>query len=140
MEEPERVIETLRQLRDLGIESMVDDYGSGYSSLRYLQRMPVSAIKIDQSFVRGMRSDADSAAIVHSTIELCHTLSFSAIAEGVEDEASWNALSGEGCDAVQGYYVGRPLPVDEFKAWAATSRWNADSRGQRRAGSLTRTA
>ncbi|HJU24862.1 MAG TPA: EAL domain-containing protein [Casimicrobiaceae bacterium] len=140
MEEPERVIETLRQLRDLGIESMVDDYGSGYSSLRYLQQMPVSAIKIDQSFVRGMRSDADSAAIVHSTIELCHTLSFAAIAEGVEDEASWNALSDEGCDAVQGYYVGRPLPVDEFKAWAATSRWNADSRAQRHAGSFTRTA
>ena len=141
MEEPERVIDTLRQLRDVGIESMVDDYGTGYSSLRYLQQMPVSAIKIDQSFVRGMRSDADSAAIVRSTIELCHTLSFAAIAEGVEDEASWNALLREGCDAVQGYYVGRPLPVDDFKAWAATSRWNADSRAQRpAAGSFTRTA
>ena len=124
MEEPERVIDTLRRLADLGIESMVDDYGTGYSSLRYLQQMPVSSIKIDQSFVRRMRHDADSAAIVRSTIELCHTLSLRAIAEGVEDESAWRALSDEGCDAVQGYYVGKPLPVDDFPAWASTSRWN----------------
>jgi diguanylate cyclase (GGDEF)-like protein len=125
MEEPETVIETLRRLADLGIESMVDDYGTGYSSLRYLQQMPVSSIKIDQSFVRRMQHDADSAAIVRSTIELCHTLSLRAIAEGVEDESAWRALQDEGCDAVQGYYVGKPLPVDDFPAWASTSRWNA---------------
>jgi diguanylate cyclase len=126
MEEPETVIDTLGGLADLGIESMIDDYGTGYSSLRYLQQMPVSSLKIDQSFVRRMRSDADSAAIVHSTIELCHTLSLRAIAEGVEDEAAWSALALAGCDAAQGYYVGRPLPVGEFQAWASTSRWNAD--------------
>ena len=128
MEEPETVIDTLGRLRDLGIESMVDDYGTGYSSLRYLQQMPVSSIKIDQSFVRRMQSDADSAAIVRSTIELCHTLSLRAIAEGVEDEAAWRALADEGCDAAQGYYVGRPLPVGEFQTWASTSRWNRDAR------------
>ena len=126
MEEPDAVIATLGRLADLGIESMIDDYGTGYSSLRYLQQMPVSSLKIDQSFVRRMRSDADSAAIVRSTIELCHTLSLRAIAEGVEDEPAWSALALEGCDAAQGYYVGRPLPVGEFQAWASTSRWNAD--------------
>ena len=125
MEEPGTVIATLRELADLGIESMVDDYGTGYSSLRYLQQMPVSSIKIDQSCVRRMQHDAESAAIVRSTIDLCHTLSFRAIAEGVEDESVWNALRDEGCDAVQGYYVGKPLPVDDFPAWASASRWNA---------------
>jgi diguanylate cyclase (GGDEF)-like protein len=123
MEEPQTVIETLTHLRDLGIELMVDDYGTGYSSLRYLQQMPVTSIKIDQSFVRRMLNDADSAAIVRSTIELCHTLKMRAIAEGVEDEPVWRALSLLGCDAVQGFYVGKPLPVADFKAWASASRW-----------------
>jgi EAL domain-containing protein (putative c-di-GMP-specific phosphodiesterase class I) len=127
MEEPDKVVATLRRLADLGIESMVDDYGTGYSSLRYLQQLPVSSIKIDQSFVRRMHDDAESAAIVRSTIELCHTLSLRAIAEGVEDESAWRALRDEGCDAVQGYYVGKPLPIDEFPVWARASRWNADA-------------
>jgi diguanylate cyclase (GGDEF)-like protein len=123
MEEPEVVIDRLGRLRDLGIESMIDDYGSGYSSLRWVQQMPVSSIKIDQAFVRRMIADRESAAIVHSTIQLCHTLSLRAIAEGVEDERTWRALAHEGCDAVQGYYVGRPLPVEDFEAWAMTSRF-----------------
>jgi EAL domain-containing protein (putative c-di-GMP-specific phosphodiesterase class I) len=125
MEEPEAVIETLGRLADLGIESMIDDYGTGYSSLRYLQQMPVSGLKIDQSFVRRMHADTDSAAIVRSTIELCHTLSLRAVAEGVEDEPAWSALMVEGCDIAQGYYVGRPLPVGELQAWASSSRWSA---------------
>ncbi|MGE5169112.1 MAG: putative bifunctional diguanylate cyclase/phosphodiesterase [Rudaea sp.] len=133
MEEPESVIGTLVRLRDLGIELMVDDYGTGYSSLRYLQQMPVSGIKIDQSFVRRMLSDADSAAIVRSTIELCHALELRATAEGVENESTWRALAELGCDAVQGFYVGRPLPVGEFEAWASASRWGgAENAGKAR--------
>jgi diguanylate cyclase (GGDEF)-like protein len=124
MEEPETVIDTLARLRDLGIELLVDDYGTGYSSLRYLQQMPVSSIKIDQSFVRRIVDDPESAAIVRSTVELCHALHMRAIAEGVEEVAVWDALSAIGCDAVQGYYVGRPLPVGEFPAWARASRWS----------------
>lgn len=126
MEDPAAVIETLGRLRDLGIELMVDDYGTGYSSLRYLQQMPVCAIKIDQSFVRRMLSDADSASIVRSTIDLCHTLKLRAIAEGVEEAPVWDALAALGCDAVQGYFVGKPLPVGDFKAWACNSRWSPD--------------
>jgi EAL domain-containing protein (putative c-di-GMP-specific phosphodiesterase class I) len=91
--------------------------GSGCSSLRYLQQMPLSSIKIDQAFARRMLSDRESAAIVHSTIELCHTLSLRAIAEGDEDDPTWRALAREACDAVQGYYVGTPLPVEDFEAW-----------------------
>ena len=124
MSEPATVIDTLGGLRDLGIELMVDDYGTGYSSLRYLQQMPVSSIKIDQSFVRRIVDDPESAAIVRSTVELCHALHKRAIAEGVEEVAVWNALEAIGCDAVQGYYVGRPLPVNEFPAWARASRWS----------------
>jgi diguanylate cyclase (GGDEF)-like protein len=125
MVEPATVIETLGRLRDLGIELMVDDYGTGYSSLRYLQQLPVSSIKIDQSFVRRMVEDPESAAIVRSTVELCHALHMRAIAEGVEDEPVWGALAALGCDAAQGYYVGRPLPVGDFPAWARASRWSA---------------
>jgi diguanylate cyclase (GGDEF)-like protein len=125
MVEPETVIETLRRLRDLGIELMVDDYGTGYSSLRYLQQMPVSSIKIDQSFVRRMIDDPQSAAIVRSTVDLCHALHMQAIAEGVEAEPVFDALTALGCDAVQGYYVGKPLPVADFPAWARSSRWSS---------------
>ena len=124
MSEPATVIDMVGGLRDLGIELMVDDYGTGYSSLRYLQQMPVSSIKIDQSFVRRIVDDPESAAIVRSTVELCHALHKRAIAEGVEEVAVWNALEAIGCDAVQGYYVGRPLPVNEFPAWARASRWS----------------
>ena len=123
MVDPETVIETLGRLRDLGIELMVDDYGTGYSSLRYLQQLPVSSIKIDQSFVRRMLDDPESAAIVRSTVELCHALHMRAIAEGVENEPVFDALSALGCDAAQGYYVGKPLPVTDFPEWARASRW-----------------
>jgi diguanylate cyclase (GGDEF)-like protein len=128
MLEPATVIETLGRLRDLGIELMIDDYGTGYSSLRYLQQMPVSSIKIDQSFVRRMIDDPESAAIVRSTVELCHALHMRAIAEGVEDEPVWSALSALGCDAAQGYYVGKPLPVGDFPVWARASRWSTAGR------------
>ena len=125
MIEPATVIDTLGRLRDLGIELMIDDYGTGYSSLRYLQQMPVSSIKIDQSFVRRMIDDRESGAIVRSTVELCHALHMRAIAEGVEDEAVWTALCSLGCDGAQGYYVGKPLPVEDFPVWARASRWSA---------------
>ena len=127
MIDPDTVIDTLARLRDLGVELMVDDYGTGYSSLRYLQQLPVSSIKIDQSFVRRMIDDPESAAIVRSTVELCHALHMRAIAEGVEDEPVWNALRDVGCDVAQGYHVGRPLPVAEFPQWARASRWSMQS-------------
>jgi EAL domain-containing protein (putative c-di-GMP-specific phosphodiesterase class I) len=95
--------------------------------LRYLQQLPVSSIKIDQSFVRRMIADPESAAIVRSTVELCHALHMRAIAEGVEDEPLWNALSDVGCDVAQGYYVGKPLPVGEFPQWARASRWSTQT-------------
>ena len=85
--------------------------------------MPVDAIKIDQSFVRRMSVDKDSATIVRSTIELSHSLKLQAIAEGVESEALWLQLSELGCDICQGYYVGKPLLANGFREWAKQSAW-----------------
>jgi diguanylate cyclase (GGDEF)-like protein len=114
MEEPESVIGTLAKLRDVGIDLAVDDYGTGYSSLRYLQQMPVSGIKIDQSFVRRMLADADSAAIVRSTIELCHALKLRAIAEGVENEPTLQALAQHLSGDVDCVVGGRAPPGGGF--------------------------
>ena len=123
MDDPDGVIETLRELKSLGVKLLVDDFGTGYSSLAYLQRMPVDSVKIDQAFVRRMVTDEDSAKIVRSTIELTHSLELQAIAEGVESEQLWQRLAALGCDACQGYYVGRPLPADNLPEWARASRW-----------------
>jgi EAL domain-containing protein (putative c-di-GMP-specific phosphodiesterase class I) len=123
MDDPDGVIETLRKLKGLGVKLAVDDFGTGYSSLAYLQRMPVDSVKIDQAFVRRMVNDEDSAKIVRSTIELTHSLEMQAIAEGVESEELWQRLAALGCDACQGYYVGRPLPADGMPEWARESRW-----------------
>jgi len=123
MDDPDGVIETLRKLKGLGVKLLIDDFGTGYSSLSYLQRMPVDSVKIDQSFVRRMATDQDSATIVRSTIELTHSLELQAIAEGVESEELWQRLAALGCDACQGYYVGEPLPASGLPEWARDSRW-----------------
>ncbi len=98
---------------------MIDDYGTGYSSLSYLQRLPVDSIKIDQSFVTDMVTNKDSAAIVRSTIELAHILDLTVIAEGVEDQGTFEQLAALGCDMAQGYCISRPIPADQFRAWEA---------------------
>lgn len=124
MQDPGGTLETLKRLKKVGVELFIDDYGTGYSSLSYLQRLPVDAIKIDQSFVGSMTDDSDSATIVRSTIELGHNLSLRVCAEGVENEAIWTGLAGLGCDAAQGYFVSRPLPAEEFANWARNSPWH----------------
>jgi diguanylate cyclase (GGDEF)-like protein len=117
MQDPAGSLESMRRLKDLGIELFIDDFGTGYSSLAYLQKLPVDAIKIDQSFVRDMLSDADSAVIVRSTIDLAHDLDLEVVAEGVEDRAGWEHLAAQGCDVGQGYVVSEPIPADAYAAW-----------------------
>lgn len=119
MHDPHGCLESMRRLKDLGIKLFIDDFGTGYSSLAYLQKFPVDAIKIDQSFVRDMLSDADSAVIVRSTIDLAHALDLEVVAEGVEDHQSWDRLAEEGCDIAQGYFVSEPFPADTYLAWRA---------------------
>ena len=117
MQDPAKALEVLHGLKRLDVRLSIDDFGTGYSSLSYLSRLPVDTIKIDQSFVRGMIADPGCAAIVKSTIDLAHNLKLHVIAEGVEDDATFDALGNLGCDAAQGFSIGRPMPVSEFGAW-----------------------
>jgi diguanylate cyclase (GGDEF)-like protein len=119
MLDPVAALEKLQQLKRLELRLAIDDYGTGYSSLSYLQRLPVDAIKIDQSFIRSMQRDNDSAAIVHSTIDLAHSLRLLVIAEGVEDEQTFTRLAAMACDQVQGYCISRPMPAEQFSHWCA---------------------
>jgi diguanylate cyclase (GGDEF)-like protein len=119
MTEPARVLETMNQLRAVGFGFSIDDFGTGYSSLAYLQRLPVEEIKIDRSFVGELSADASSEAIVRATIELANSLRLNVVAEGVEDEATWQSLKRLGCATAQGYLLSRPMPAADVKGWLA---------------------
>jgi diguanylate cyclase (GGDEF)-like protein len=110
MEEAEATIETLLSLKSLGVRLSVDDFGTGYSSLSYLRRFPVDALKIDRSFVQGLTMGTGDTAIVTAVIGLANALGLNVVAEGVEDAAQLRELSNLGCDAAQGYLLGRPQP------------------------------
>ena len=117
MADPERATEVLRRLRALGVVIALDDFGTGYSSLSYLKRLAIDELKIDKSFVLELAQDTHSAAIVRSTVELACALGLRAVAEGVEDEASWAMLREFGCTLAQGYLLSRPLPAAELTRW-----------------------
>jgi EAL domain-containing protein (putative c-di-GMP-specific phosphodiesterase class I) len=105
---------TLDRLKDLGVGISIDDFGMGYSSLAYLKRLPADSLKIDRSFVKGLGEDVEDTAIVHTIIELAHTLGLEVIAEGVESKGQATLLREIGCDFAQGYHFARPLPPDEI--------------------------
>ncbi|PKO88558.1 MAG: phospholipase [Betaproteobacteria bacterium HGW-Betaproteobacteria-12] len=127
MEDPAGALETLLRLKELGVELFIDDFGTGYSSLSYLQKLPVDALKIDQSFVGSMLSNVGSAVIVRSTIELGHNLGLGVVAEGVESEALWNRLQLLGCDTAQGYFVSQPVPAEGLPAWLGKAPWHSEA-------------
>ena len=109
MDDPTRVIENLGRLRSLGCRLAVDDYGTGYSSLTYLKRLPVDELKIDKSFITNLVCDPSDAMIVRSTIDLAHNLGLTVVAEGVDDAMVLERLRALGCDMVQGYLLSRPI-------------------------------
>jgi len=113
--QPDQVINSLETFREMGITLAIDDFGTGYSSLAYLKRFPVNWLKIDQSFVHDLPNDNNDAAIVKAIIDMGHTLGLSVIAEGVETQAQSNFLKGSGCDSVQGYLYGKPVPNKTFE-------------------------
>jgi diguanylate cyclase (GGDEF)-like protein/PAS domain S-box-containing protein len=120
--DPGRTRLILEQFSEMGIRLSIDDFGTGYSSLAYLKRLPVSEIKVDRSFVMNMDEDEDDATIVRSTIELGRNLGLDVVAEGVETERVWDRLRALGCTAAQGYYLSRPVPGDELRAWVQRRR------------------
>jgi diguanylate cyclase (GGDEF)-like protein/PAS domain S-box-containing protein len=114
IEDFDRGLALLRRLKALGVRISMDDFGSGYSSLSYLQAFPFDKIKIDRAFVMNLGRNPQSAAIVCAVIDLGHGLEMSIVAEGVETQEQLGFLSEEGCDAVQGYFIGKPFPIGQY--------------------------
>ena len=116
------VITPLQELHDKGIKLAFDDFGTGYASLSYLTKFPVSRIKIDRSFITGVTDDAENAAIVRSLIAMAHNLRLGIIAEGVETEAQARFLREEHCEEAQGYLYAMPLSAPDFEAFLRERR------------------
>jgi EAL domain-containing protein (putative c-di-GMP-specific phosphodiesterase class I)/CheY-like chemotaxis protein len=114
MKNIEPAIQVLAELRRVWVQISIDDFGTGYSSLSYLKRFPIDTLKIDQSFVREIASEPDSAAIAEAIIAMGHSLRMTVLAEGVETEAQLAMLCMRGCDRMQGYLFSKPLPADEL--------------------------
>jgi EAL domain-containing protein (putative c-di-GMP-specific phosphodiesterase class I) len=129
MADPPRAVALLHQLRDLGVRLSVDDFGTGYSSLSYLKRLPVHEVKIDRSFVAGLAEQGEDMVIVRAIIDLGHHLGLEVVAEGVEDQATWDLLAAMGCDLVQGWHLARPMPTAELPPWLHTRGTTPRARG-----------
>ena len=113
MHAPESSRQTLRALKALGVRIAIDDFGTGSSSLSYLRRFPIDALKIDRSFTAEITRDPDDAAVANSVIALAHTLKLRVVAEGVETDDQFAFLSSRRCDQVQGFLFGSPRPASD---------------------------
>jgi diguanylate cyclase (GGDEF)-like protein/PAS domain S-box-containing protein len=136
MADPELATEITGRLAEMGVQLAIDDFGTGYSSLAYVRRLQAREIKIDKSFVLEMAKAKNDAVIVQSTIELGRNLGLRVVAEGVEDQETWDMLLASGCEVAQGFMVSRPLPADEImvhlrSAAASTAESAADSAPRR---------
>ncbi len=134
LEDPQRAADTMAGLTGHGVKMSLDDFGTGYSSLVHLRRLPVSELKIDRSFVARLVVDNEDAEIVRCTLDLAHSLGLLVVAEGVEDDETWERLRDLGCDAVQGWLVAAAMPPEETTAWLklrGKSGWHREvERGQ----------
>ncbi|HUE91829.1 putative bifunctional diguanylate cyclase/phosphodiesterase [Pseudomonas sp.] len=128
MADPELAMGQLQQLCELGVQLSIDDYGTGYSSMAQLKRLPVHELKIDKSFVQDLLSNPDDDIIVRSTIELGHNMGLKIVAEGVETEAILERLDQLGCDIAQGYLLSKPLPPAAFADWLSATHWGLPQR------------
>jgi diguanylate cyclase (GGDEF)-like protein/PAS domain S-box-containing protein len=117
MDKLDHAIELLSQLKTLGVTVLLDDFGTGHSSLAYLARLPLAKVKIDKSFISRIESDTASRAVTHAMIELGKTLNLQVVAEGIESENTLRYISSHGCTQAQGFYLGKPISGDSFESW-----------------------
>ena len=134
MDEIGPVQANLRRLADLGVEIALDDFGTGYSSLAHVRRLAVTEIKIDRSFTSRMATDHGDNAIVRSIIGLARDLGLRVVAEGVEDEDTYDMLAEAGCDIAQGWLIARPMPAEQFLEWLGERRAPSTQSSRRRPG------
>jgi EAL domain-containing protein (putative c-di-GMP-specific phosphodiesterase class I) len=125
MEDSSATLQTLKALREAGIEISLDDFGTGYSSMSYLKRLPLNNLKVDQSFVRGLPNDADNLSIVRAIVSLAKNLGFTVTAEGIETFEQALLLKHLACDMLQGYYFSKPVSADDIPALLAR-HWPLD--------------
>ena len=123
MLDPERAVERLQYLHDMGLRMSIDDFGTGYSSLSLLRRLPVDELKIDKSFIETIVSNPQDKVIVSSTIGLAHSLGLDVVAEGVETEAQLSSLRELGCDIIQGFLISEPIDGNDLDSWMSDERW-----------------
>jgi EAL domain-containing protein (putative c-di-GMP-specific phosphodiesterase class I) len=116
MQDTEQAAGVLRRLKEDGFQIALDDFGTGYSNLSYLRQFPITTIKIDRSFVQEIEVDQRCLDIVHGVIAFAKSLKLSVICEGIETEGQKSAIQASGCDTLQGYLIGKPMPEDEFRA------------------------
>lgn len=117
LSDPTKSFETLKKLKNLGIKISIDDFGTGYSSLSYFKNIPATELKIDQSFVSKVLSSPTDLQITKTIIAIAKEFELKVVAEGIEDQATYDALVKLGCDVGQGYFIGRPMPLNKFVVW-----------------------
>ena len=122
MRDVRKTMDVLTRLRLRGFGVAIDDFGVGFSSLKELQRMPFSSMKMDKSFVMDMQENRDSQVIVNTIIDLGHNLGLKVVAEGVENSTVWNMLEERGCDLAQGYLMAKALPLDRLLKWLEANK------------------
>ncbi|MFC1673854.1 EAL domain-containing protein [Pseudomonadota bacterium] len=119
MQDIKSPLEILTRLRLKGVSLSIDDFGTGHSSMEQLKRIPFTELKIDRAFVYGATHDASARAILESSVTLAKSMGMSTVAEGVEDQEDWDLVDKLGVDVVQGFFIAKPMPADEFDAWLA---------------------
>jgi len=117
MEDPLKALQVLDELSQSGVKLSIDDFGTGYSSLAYIKKLPADEIKIDKSLVFDLTNNSDDQVIIKTTVEMCHRLGFTVVAEGVESQSIVDILRGLNCDLIQGYFISPPLPLNKLKLW-----------------------
>jgi diguanylate cyclase (GGDEF)-like protein len=115
MDNVETAIQRLTEIKGMGVEISVDDFGTGYTSISYLKRFPIDVLKVDQSFIKGIPQNTDDVAIVSAVIAMAHNLGMTVVAEGVETEEQMQYLAEHACDMIQGYFISSPLPANKVK-------------------------